>query len=97
MLKQHIHISKCTFSSIFRMMDLNRDGYLNEYEMLQLIRMAPETKNVPELELLMMVRMAILAIDEDGDMRVNFREFLKVNKFNLIQVYRVKPGILLLG
>ena len=75
------------------MMDLNRDGYLNEYEMLQLIRMAPETKNVPELELLMMVRMAILAIDEDGDMRVNFREFLKVKKFNLIQVYRVKLNV----
>lgn len=64
-------------SFIFRIYDMDRDGYISNGELFQVLKMMTG-KNLTDAQLQQIVDKTILYLDKDADGKISFEEFKQV-------------------
>lgn len=68
----------CTFQTVaFRIYDMDKDGYISNGELFQVLKMMVGT-NLKDTQLQQIVDKTIIFADKDGDGKISFQEFCEV-------------------
>lgn len=69
-----------TFAVAFRIYDMDKDGYISNGELFQVLKMMVGN-NLKDTQLQQIVDKTIINADKDGDGRISFEEFCAVSTF----------------
>jgi len=71
------HLLSSLSSVAFRIYDMDKDGFISNGELFQVLKMMVGT-NLKDSQLQQIVDKTILSADKDGDGRISFEEFCAV-------------------